>query len=58
MKIAIVRGKFLNEYEMQSFAPLTAKHELVGFASRRPLSVSLAFPVVSLQSHGFAGFSL
>lgn len=49
-KIAIVRGKFLNKYEMQIFEPLTSKYNLTGFGSLRPFHDKLAFPVVKLPS--------
>lgn len=50
MKIAIVRGKHLNKYEMQFYEPLVKKHQLVGFASLRPFCSQFAFPVVKLPS--------
>lgn len=50
MNIAIVRGKFLNQYEMQSFAPLVGKCDLTAFGSRRPFHDSFAFPIVKLPS--------
>ena len=50
MKIAIVRGKYLNQYEMQSFEPLAKKHQLTGFSSLRPFHDKFSFPVVKLLS--------
>ena len=50
MEIAIVRGKYLNQYEMQSFEPLAKKHHLVGFSSLRPFHDKFSFPVVKLPS--------
>lgn len=48
MKVAIVRGAFLNRYEMQFFEPLTASHDMTAFASLKPFHDSFAFPVVKL----------
>ncbi len=50
MKIAIVRGKFLNQYEMQSFAPLAGKFKLTAFASLTPYHDRFKFPVIKLPS--------
>ncbi len=50
MKIAIVRGKFLNQYEMQSFEPLVGKFELTAFASLTPYHDRFKFPVIKLPS--------
>ncbi len=50
MKIAIVRGKHLNKYEMQFYEPLVEKYELVGFGSLRPFHDKFSFPVVKLPS--------
>lgn len=50
MKIAIVRGKFLNKYEMQYYEPLGVKHQLVAFASLTPFHDKFTFPVVKLPS--------
>jgi alpha-maltose-1-phosphate synthase len=49
-KIAIVRGKFLNAYEMQLYEPLSAKYNLTAFGSLRPYHDSFSFPVVHLPS--------
>lgn len=50
MKIAVVRGKHLNKYEMQFYEPLVKKHQLMGFGSLRPFHDKFAFPVVKLPS--------
>lgn len=50
MKIAIVRGKYLNKYEMQYYEPLATKHQLVGFGSLKPIHDKFAFPIVKLPS--------
>lgn len=50
MKVAIVRGKFLNQYEMQSFAPLAGRYDITAFGSLRPFHNMFPFPVVKLPS--------
>lgn len=49
-KIALVRGKFLNAYEMQSFEPLTKSYDITAFGSLQPFHNSFAFPTVNLPS--------
>lgn len=49
-KIAVVRGKFLNRYEMQSFEPLTGRYDITAFGSLTPFHDRFAFPVVKLPS--------
>ncbi len=49
-KIAIVRGKFLNKFEMQSYEPLVPRYDVTGFSSKKPLSDKFTFPVVKLSS--------
>lgn len=48
--VAIVRGKFLNRYEMQSFEPLTKQYALTAFGSRTSFHDRFSFPVVKLLS--------
>lgn len=48
--IAIVRGKFLNRYEMQMFEPLTKRFHITAFGSMTPFHDTFAFPVVKLPS--------
>ncbi len=50
MNIAIVRGKFLNKYEMQFFEPLAKRFEMTAFGSLTPFHEHFAFPVVKLPS--------
>lgn len=50
MKVAIVRGKFLNRFEMQFFEPLAKEFDLTAFASLTPYHDRFAFPVVKLPS--------
>lgn len=49
-KIAIVRGKFLNRYEMQFFEPLVDRYDITAFGSLTPYHDKFAFPVVKLLS--------
>jgi alpha-maltose-1-phosphate synthase len=49
-KVAIVRGKFLNRYEMQFFEPLVNKFDITAFGSNTPFHDQFAFPVVKLPS--------
>ncbi|MEX2013158.1 MAG: glycosyltransferase family 4 protein [Candidatus Levyibacteriota bacterium] len=49
-KIAIVRGKFLNKYEMQSFEPLASRYDLIAFGSKTSYHDKFLFPVVKLSS--------
>lgn len=47
-KIAIVRGKFLNKYEMQFYEPLTASFDITAFGSKTSFHNDFSFPVISL----------
>ncbi|MBU1327252.1 glycosyltransferase family 4 protein [Patescibacteria group bacterium] len=49
-KIAIVRGKFLNAYEMQSFEPLVSRYDITAFGSLTCYHDRYRFPVVKLPS--------
>lgn len=49
-KVAIVRGKFLNRYEMQFFEPLVKDFDITAFGSLTSYHKEFAFPVVSLPS--------
>jgi glycosyltransferase involved in cell wall biosynthesis len=48
--LAIVRGKFLNQYEMQSYAPLVKSYDITAFGSLYPYHDAFGFPVVKLAS--------
>ena len=48
--VAIVRGKFLNRYEMQFFEPLADRFTFTAFASLTPYHDRFTFPVVKLSS--------
>lgn len=49
-KVALVRGKFLNQYEMQVYEPLIDRYNLTAFGSTKPFHDMFAFPVVKLWS--------
>jgi alpha-maltose-1-phosphate synthase len=48
LKIAIVRGAFLNKYEMQFYEPLIDEFDITAFASQKPFHDNFKFPVVKL----------
>ncbi len=50
MKVAIVRGKFLNKYEMQFFEPLADRFNITAFGSLTSFHDQFRFPVVKLPS--------
>jgi glycosyltransferase involved in cell wall biosynthesis len=49
-KIAIVRGKFLNRYEMQSYEPLAEEFDITAFGSLFPFHSNFSFSTVKLFS--------
>lgn len=49
-KVAIIRGKFLNAYEMQSYEPLVHRYALTAFGSLTSYHDRFAFPVIKLPS--------
>lgn len=50
MKIALVRGTFLAEYECQIFYPLVKKHQITAFSSLYPYHDRFPFEVIKLPS--------
>ncbi len=48
--IAIVRGKFLNRYEMQFFESLVGRYDITAFGSLTSYHDRFSFPVVKLPS--------
>lgn len=50
MKVAIVRGKFLNKYEMQFFEPLAGRFDMTAFGSLTSFHDQFTFPTVKLLS--------
>lgn len=49
-KIAVIRGKYLNAYEMQFYEPLTAEFDITAFGSLLPFHSQFKFPVIKLPS--------
>lgn len=49
-KVAIVRGKFLNRYEMQFFEPLAKNFDITAFGSLTSYHKEFEFPVIQLPS--------
>lgn len=49
-KVAIVRGKFLNKYEMQMYEPLAPRYDITAFGSLTSFHDRFAFPVVKVPS--------
>ncbi len=50
MKVAVVRGKFLNKYEMQFFETLEDRFDITAFGSLTSFHDQFRFPVVKLPS--------
>lgn len=48
--VALVRGAFLNRYDMQSFEPLSGAYAITAFGSLAPMHDRFSFPVVHLPS--------
>lgn len=49
-KVALVRGKYLNQYELQIYTPLTKKYHFTGFGSLTCYHDQFPFPVIKLPS--------
>jgi len=50
MKISIVRGAFLNPFELQNYSPLTSEFDLTAISSKHPISDKIGMPLVKLWS--------
>ena len=50
MKTAIIRGKYLNRFEMQNYEPIAERAGITAFASLKPLHDKFNFPVKKLYS--------
>lgn len=50
MKIAIIRGAFLNPFELQNYYSLAKKHKLTCFSSKFPISSRINLPLKKLLS--------
>lgn len=57
MKIALIRGAFLNQYETQIYYPLVDKYSLTAFCNQNPIHDRFPFPVVKLWSPMDINFS-
>ncbi len=49
-KIALIRGAFLNPWEMQNYEPLVKRFNLTAFSSLKPLNKRVKLPLVKLPS--------
>jgi len=49
-RLAIVRGKFLNAFDMQSYEPLVKKYDMTAFGSLFPYHSRFVFPTLKLPS--------
>ncbi len=50
MKIFIIRGAFLNPFELQNFSPLREKFDIKAISSKFPLSEKIELPLIKLWS--------
>lgn len=50
IKVALVRGKYLNNFEGQNYIFKGKAIELVGISSLRPIHTNFAFPIIKLPS--------
>lgn len=50
MKVALIRGQFLNQFDMQSYLPLKGKYKITVFGSRHAIHTSFPFPTKFLLS--------
>lgn len=50
MKISLVRGGFLNPFELQNYYPLLSQYDIQAISSKRPLDCQIKMPLVQLWS--------
>lgn len=50
MKISIVRGAFLNPFELQNIYPLKNRHNITTYSSLKPINPNIDLPLVKLPS--------
>lgn len=50
MKISIIRGGFLNPFELQNYYPLSKKHNIQAISSLKPLNSQIKLPLKKLLS--------
>ena len=50
MKISIIRGAFLNPFELQNYSHLNSKFEITAISSKHPISTNIDLPLKKLWS--------
>ncbi len=50
MKISIIRGAFLNPFELQNYNSLKKKHKIQAISSQNPINENIKLPLVKLWS--------
>lgn len=50
MKISIVRGAFLNPFELQNYIALKSRHTVTAVSSKNPINSKVGIPVIRLWS--------
>jgi glycosyltransferase involved in cell wall biosynthesis len=50
MKISIIRGAFLNPFELQNYTDIQKNHEVVAISSKHPISTDINLPLIKLWS--------
>lgn len=50
MKISIIRGAFLNPFELQNYSPLKDKFDIKAVSSKHPISSRIDLPLIKLWS--------
>lgn len=50
MKVSIIRGAFLNPFELQNYYPLKDKHNLQAVSSQNPINENIKLPLTKLWS--------
>ncbi len=49
-RVSLIRGAFLNPFELQSYYPLTKKFDIQAISSRKPINDKIKLPLVKLWS--------
>lgn len=50
MKISIIRGAFLNPFELQNYSDIQKNHDVVAISSKHPISSNIDLPLIKLWS--------
>lgn len=50
MKISIIRGAFLNPFELQNYSDIQKKHQITAISSKHPISENIDLPLIKLWS--------